>query len=440
MNTINLNYAELHPAADARRFIAWGAGLIVLAFGLGGAWAGLAPLSGAVIAGGSVKVEANRKTVQHLEGGIVKRILVKDGTYVKAGQPLIVIGDERTTAENTIVNGDLYAELAKAARLQAERDGAATPAFPAQLIEHQTDRRVIDAMRVENNLFQSKRRSLQEQLHLIQEQIDQAKLEIGGLQSQAESNVAAAGLMQQELEANQNLQKLNFVSKMQVLRLQRGQEEYTMRRGENLASLAKAKQKITDLNMRSATLRNEYLQTASSELASAQSRIADLQARVKSSDDAVMRQQILAPIAGTIVDLKVFTEGGIVAPREALLDIVPDETALLVEARVNLDDIRHLQLGMAADIRFSAYHARGTPVVRGELIYISADRLLDRDTGAAYYQTRVKVPQEALKAAGDLNLQPGMRAEVFLKTGDRTALDYLLEPVLSSLRRASREP
>ena len=213
-----------------------------------------------------------------------------------------------------------------------------------------------------------------------------------------------------------------------------------MRRGENLAGLAKAKQKITDLNMRSAGLRNEYQQTASSELASAQSRIADLQARVKSSDDAVMRQQILAPIAGTVVDLKVFTEGGIVAPREALLDIVPDETALLVEAKVNLDDIRHLQLGMAADIRFTAYHARATPVVRGELIYISADRLLDRDTGAAYYQTRVKVPQEALKAAGDLNLQPGMRAEVFLKTGDRTALDYLLEPVLSSLRRASREP
>jgi HlyD family type I secretion membrane fusion protein len=435
MNTLALP----HPAADARRVMRAGSLIIVLAFGLLGAWASLAPLMGAVIASGVVKVENNRKTVQHLEGGIVKEILVQDGDHVQAGQPLIIIRDAKIDAQLMGASAQLEAEMAKAARLQAERDGLSAIAFPIDLTNRRAEPRVAQLLRVETSLFETKRHALKEQLQLIQSQTREIRQEMEGLNAQAQAGRSALDLLNQEIEANEKLQKLNFISKMQVLKLHRNREEYQSRQGESLAALAKARQKITELEMRGANLRNQYQQAAADELAIAQSRTVDLSERVKPSQDAVKRQAITAPIAGTVVALKVFTVGGVVAPGAPLLDIVPEEDTLIIEARVNVDDIQHVHPGIPADIRFTAYPTRSTPLVMGELKYVSADRLTDKDTGASYYLAQVRVDQDSIAAATAVKLQPGLRAEVFLKTGERTALDYLLEPISSSLRRALRE-
>jgi HlyD family type I secretion membrane fusion protein len=442
MNTARnvIPLTALHPAADARRSVAAGLGIIALAFGVVGAWAALAPLAGAIIASGVVKVEANRKTVQHLEGGIVKEILVRDGDRVSAGQPLIVIGDERVSAELSGASAQLDAERAKAARIQAERDGLGTIDFPPALRERTAEPRIGEVLRLETTLFESRRRALQEQLALLKGQSSEIQQEVDALAAEVRADRSAAALLEEEIGAYERLRAANFVSNAQMLKLKRGMEDYRARQGESLANKARAHQKISELAMRAASLRHEYQQKAADELTVTQTRIVTLEEQVKPSRDAVTRQAVVAPIAGTVVGLKVFTVGGTVGPREPLLDIVPDNNPLVVEARINLDDIRHLHPGMPADLRFTAYHSRDTPLVQGELTYLSADRLTDPNSGVSYYVVHVRVDGGSLAAAPDIRLQPGMRAEVYLKTPGRTTLDYLLEPIAGSLRRGMREP
>ncbi|MET1084425.1 MAG: HlyD family type I secretion periplasmic adaptor subunit [Burkholderiales bacterium] len=442
MNTASnvVPLATLHPAADARRSVLTGLGVIALTFGVVGAWVALAPLAGAIIAPGMVQVETNRKTVQHLEGGIVKEILVRDGDRVTAGQPLIVIGDERVSAQLSGASAQLDAERAKAARLLAERDGLGAIDFPLTLRERVAEARIGDLLRIETTLFETKRRALQEQLALLKVQSNEIRQEVDALTAEVRADHSAAALLEEEVSANERLRALNFVSNMQVLKLKRGVEEYRAKHGESLASKARANQKINELAMRASSLRHEYRQTAADEYTTTQNKIVSLEEQLKPSRDAVTRQAVVAPMAGTVVGIKVFTVGGTVAPREPLLDIVPDDNPLIVEARINLDDIRYVHPGMSADLRFTAYHSRDTPLINGELVYLSADRLTDPNSGASYYLANVRVDDHSLAAAPAMRLQPGMRAEVYLKTARRTTLDYLLEPITGSLRRAMREP
>jgi HlyD family type I secretion membrane fusion protein len=442
MNTAHnvIPLPALHPAADARRSVAAGLLIIAVAFGAVGTWAALAPLAGAIIASGVVKVDTNRKTVQHLEGGIVKEILVRDGDRVRAGQPLISIGDERVSAELSGASAQLDAERARAARLQAERDGLTAIDFPAALRARAMEPRIAELARLETTLFDSRRRALREQLALLEGQRSETRQEVEALAAEVRADRSAAALLEEEMGAYERLRAQNFVSHAQMLKLRRGMEDYRARQGESLANKARAQQKISELAMRAASLRHEYQQKAADELTATQTRIVTLEEQVKPSRDAVTRQAVVAPIAGTVVGLKVFTVGGTVGPREPLLDIVPDDNPLVVEARINLDDIRHLHPGMPADLRFTAYHSRETPLVQGELTYLSADRLSDPNSGASYYLAQVRVDRDSLAAAREIRLQPGMRAEVYLKTPGRTTLDYLLEPIAGSLRRGMREP
>ncbi len=439
MNQANLTRTQLHPAADVRKTARIGLGLLLTGFAAITAWAGFAPLSGAIIAQGVVKVESNRKTVQHLEGGIVKEILVKEGQQVRSGQGLVIIADGRMNAEMASVSAELDAEMARAARLRAERDESGTIDFPESLRRRIDEPRVSELMRIERVLFETKHRALHEQLVLIQDQVAEIKREQAALDVQMQADSSGAALLNEELEANERLHKLNFISKAQLLKLQRGMEEYRSRQGGSAAAIARAKQKNKEIEIRGTSLRDQHRQDAANEYALVQARIVGLEERVKPARDAVLRQAVVAPIAGTVVDLKVFTVGGAVAPREPLLDIVPGDNPLIVEARLNLDDIRHLNPGLAADVRFTAYDSRNTPMVAGQLSYVSADRLTDARDGTSYYLAHVRVDSKSLESAKAIHLQPGMRAEVFLRTGERTALDYLLDPITSSVRRGMRE-
>ena len=401
----------------------------VIAFAV---WAFYAPLSGAVIAPGYVKVDLNRKVVQHQEGGIVRAIKVRDGDRVNQGQELVLLDDVRIDAQLDLLRTQLEAERAKMARLEAERAFAPRPNFPKDLQKQEFIKR-------EEALFRARREALDTQIEVLKRQIKESVEEASALAQQIAAEERALKLQKEELAANERLLEQGYVQKTRLLTLQRAVAEYEARHGERRAELSKARQRASELEFRILAMRNTYMQTATDELKESTSKLFDLEDRIRPSRDASERQKIAAPISGEVVGMRVFTAGSVIGPREVLMEIVPQEKRLIVEARIRPEDINHVRPGSEADIRLTAYQSRTTPLVPGSVTYVSGDRLVEQQTGQPYYVLHIDVPEKALGAA-NLKLQAGMPAEVFLRTDTRTALDYLLAPVTAYLRRAMREP
>jgi len=432
---------QLHPAANVNVPIRIGIVAIVLVFGFLGAWAVFAPLSGAVMGQGFVKLDTNRKTVQHLEGGIIKEIRVRDGDSVMAGQVLVVIEDQGVSAGVNMLQGQLDALIIRAARLESERNEQQMITVPVEIADRLSEAEVSKLLQAETTYFESRRRTYLDQVDLLQKQASEANNELEGLSSQVEATRAALRLIEQEVEATGALEKQKFVQKFDLLSLQRGVQDYRVRLGEYVSEVSRTRQKILDLNLRTVGLRNEYITVSAQELADINVSIYDLNERLRPTMDVKRRQNIIAPISGTVVDMQVFTIGGVIAPRDRLMDIVQDDGDLIIETQIPVDSIDDVEVGQLADVRLSAYSARNTPLVLGKVEYVSADSLNDERTGASYYLTRIELDRDSLAEAGnDIILYPGMPAEVFIKTGDRTAMDYLLAPVTNSLRRSAREP
>jgi len=410
------------------------AGLLVIAGGLVaiGVWAYFAPLSGAVIAPGFVKVDLNRKVVQHQEGGIVRAVRVRDGERVAQGQELVLLDDVRIDAQLDLLRTQFDAERAKVARLEAERTLAPKPSFPKDLVKQEYVTR-------EEALFRARREALDSQIAVLRRQIRETVEEADALAEQIGAEERALKLQKEELAANQRLLEQGYVQKTRLLTLQRAVAEYEARHSERRAELSKSRQRASELEFRILSMRNTYVQAATDELKESTGKMFDLEERIRPSRDASERQKIAAPIAGEVVGLRVFNAGSVIGPREVLMEIVPKEKRLIIEARIRPEDINHVLAGSEADIRLTAYQSRTTPLVPGAVTYVSGDRLVEQQTGAPYYIVHIDVPEQALGAA-NLRLQAGMPAEVFIRTDTRTALDYLLAPVTSYLRRAMREP
>jgi HlyD family type I secretion membrane fusion protein len=427
--------------ADARHAIRIGLIIIVLGFVFGGGWMALAPIAGAVIAQGAVKVDMNRKTVQHQEGGIVKEILVRDGDHVQQGQTLLVLSDVRVDAAYDSLRTQRDSEQARHARLLADRSLATQIAFPHELearAEHDT--KVAEVLQREEALFIARRQTLLEQKRLIEQQVRESEQEALALQRQVGASSRALGLQREEVEANRRLMAQGFVGAMRVKTVDRAAADYEARIGENQAELAKARQRTSELALRAKTLENQFMQAAADELKESSNKLFDLEERLRPSKDAAERQRITAPIAGEVVDLKVSSIGAVIGPRDALLDIVPKDGKLIMEGRIRPEDINFVNVGSVADVRLTAFKSRLTPVVEGKVVYVAADRLVDRASGTPYYTMHVDVAPEALQGAGNLRLQAGMPVEVFIKTSERTALQYLLDPVMAFVGRSLREP
>lgn len=428
--------------AEARAIIR--SGLLVLGAGAVAfvLWASLAPLSGAIIAPAFVKVDMNRKVVQHQEGGLVKEIRVRDGDRVKAGQPLIVIEDVRVDAAVELLRQQLDAERAKAARLEAERTFAPKLAFPAALESRRSVARTAETLERETAQFRARREALDGQVAVLRKQIAETLDEVRALDDQIAAEARAIKLQKDELAVNEKLLKENFVQRTRLMALERAVAEYEARWGEHRAELAKARQRSSELELRVLSMRNTYMQGATDELKETTARIFDLEERLRPSRDAAERQTIRAPAAGEVVGLRVFSAGAVVGPRDVLLEVVPDDRTLIVEARIRPEDVNHVKQGSMADVRLTAYKQRSTPLVEGRVLYVSGDRLVDgQGTSAqAYYAVHVEVPASSLAAAGNLHLQAGMPAEVYIRTGSRSMLDYVLAPITNFLRRGMREP
>lgn len=439
----NKSALPLEEEADARSFrrtARTGLTLIIVIFLGGGAWMALAPLSGAVIAPGVVKVDTDRKTVQHQEGGIVKSILVRDGDHVQAGQRLIELNDVQVDATLELVRTQLDAELARSARLAAERILAQKITYPDALTARHPDSRVEELMARENDLFRVRRTALNSQIALLHRQIKETRQEIMVRESQKTADIEAIRLQREEFSANEPLLAQGFISKTRLLSLQRAVVEYETRSGTNLAEKAQAQQRVSELALRALTLRNDYMKQAEIELKESTAKVFDLQERLRPSQDAAVRQNIIAPLSGEVVDLRVTTVGAVIGPRDRLMDIVPVNPVLIVETRLRPEDINYVHVGTDADVRLTAFKQRITPVVTGQVIYVSADRLMDPATNTGYYLAHVRITPASLGHAGNLKLQAGMPTEVYLKTAESTPLLYLFDSVLGFTHRGLREP
>jgi len=417
------------------------AGLLVIAVTLCAftLWASLAPLSAAVIASGYVKSDSNRKSVQHLEGGIVRRILVRDGALVQEGQVLLELASTEITATATVYGGQLDARETRAARLRAERDDAREIELPESLAARATEPEVRALVDSEQRVFDSGRALMENQQRLLAAQVEQIDAQIAALDRQIEAEHRASRLMQEELDANRNLHDKGYVNRPQLLSLERELENYRAAISEHTAEAHAARQRRFELDLRRQNAVAERRQRAAVELAGVEAEIDDLLGRTLAAQEAVSRLQVRAPIAGTVVDLKVFTVGGVISPGQPVMDILPAEDVLVVEAMVDVRYADDLREGLPVDVHFSGLPARDVEPLAGVLDYVSADRVEDPRSGEPHFVIRARIDRGEL-AKLPVPVKAGMPVEVYVQLGERSALDYLLAPLSHSLRRAMREP
>ncbi|WP_077003334.1 HlyD family type I secretion periplasmic adaptor subunit [Variovorax sp. KK3] len=426
----------------------------LLGFAALGAWAALAPLAAAIVSEGTVRSLGHRKTVQHAEGGIVAAIHVKDGDRVEQGQTLVTLADERVAAGVRALREQAVAAALKAQRLNAETSGRPFVPDLAVLSEYTSDDESAQAgalAKREREVFAARARQQSEQAHWLNEQLAQARHEISTQLGLIETTMTALQLAQRDLDANEKLRADGFVSAARVAELQRTLADYRARVQAGQGQLAQARQRQADIRLKLAAQRTEFARAAADELKDVTAGLAQLGQQLRPAADAQARQRITAPVAGEVVNLRVHTVGAAIGPREPVLEIVPADSPLVVEARIAPADIRDAQQVLAAEkkaqVMLSAYRTRSTPQVEGRLSYIGADRLTDPSAAgpsAPYYLAHVTISPEALAAASRLAgqtlvLSPGMQAEVFIPTQERSAWRYLFDPVLDGVRRSMRE-
>jgi HlyD family type I secretion membrane fusion protein len=403
---------------------------------LAGIWCATAPLSGAVIAPAQLKVELNRKTVQHQEGGIVREILVRDGQKVHAGDPLVIIGDVRNDAALRVAQDQLQSEQARKARATAEA------AFETRIGDVESPQTTTAEYWVrERALFAAHRHMLDETIASLQAQIRDSQAQVAALQSQIEATEKSARLSAEEVEINEKLARQGFVQRTRILALERAEADYRSHVAEYRSDLAAARQRIGDLQSRITQAKNQYHAQATDELKDASAKVRELEERLRPSQDQVERQTVRSPVDGEVMALRVSSPGAVVGPREAILDVVPGREKLVVEARVRPQDIDHVQKNGSADVRLGAFDARDTPLLPGTVVFVSADRVTSQSgSGDSWFVATVEIDGAALEKHRDLRLHAGMPAEVYVKTPERTVIAYLAKPLRAFSRRALREP
>ncbi len=417
------------------------AGLLVIGATVGAfiLWSVVAPLSAAVIAQGFVKSDTNRKSVQHLEGGIVQRINVRDGDRVEQGQVLLELSSTQITANAVVYGGQLDARQVKAVRLRAERDNVASLDLPEPIRRRAGEPAMRAILESERRAFDSGRTLLQTENRLLTAQIAEVDKQIVALDNQVAAQTRAASLVSEELETNRGLLAAGFISRPQLLGLERQLEMHRVAISEQTAAMHAASQRRQDLDLRLQNSLAERRQRAALELANVEAEIDDLLGRGVAARDAVSRLEVRAPIAGTVVNLKVFTLGGVISSGQPLMDILPAEDDLVIEAMADVRDADDLREGQNVEVRFSGLPARDVAPLGGTLDYVSADRVEDPRSGLPHFVIRVRIARDEL---GKLPVpaKAGVPVEVYVQLGERSPMDYLLSPLTHSLRQALREP
>jgi epimerase transport system membrane fusion protein len=435
MSVLEENTADM-PTSD-RGIRRVGMTIVLVTFGLFGTWAAFAPLGNAVYGNGIVTVQSYRKTVQHLEGGIVKELLARDGDTVHKGDPLIVLDDGQLSSEYESTRNQLITARAKEARLRAERDDL--PAIPALKIDGVESERAREAINGEAQVFRSRHDARLGEISVQKERIGQLKQQIIGLNDMIGTKVNLEKSYTREITELKDLLRQGFVDNQRLLEQERKLDMLKSEVADHQSTITKTRLQINETEMQIVQTNQKFSSDVAKDLSDVQAQVFDLQEKASALKDRLSRIVIRAPEDGMVLDMKVHTIGGVVSAGTPLLDIVPESSDLVVEAHVSTNDIDRITLGKLTDIRFSAFNSATTPVIQGEVTRISADRLTDEKTGDGYYLVRVKVTDEGLKRLGDRKLQPGMPAEVLINAGERTMLEYLLKPARNMFAKSMIE-
>lgn len=429
--------AAARTAAEARRLVIWSLALLVALFGGVGLWSVLAQLHGAVVAPGVMKVEANVKLAQHAEGGIVRRIFVKEGATVAAGDPIVELEDVDADASMSALRDQLDAELAKQARLAAEMRGAGGIDFPQELLARSSERSVAVLLRSEKELFRAHTGMLASQAARMREQKQAIQNQIASLTRQIAAADKSLEYLQQQESMAATLKAQNYVSNARLLDAKRSTAEKEEKKFEFESLRAAAEQRLADVEMRLENIRAAQLADNTRDLVESQGRILGLRERMKPARDALERRIVRAPASGRVNVLYAHTVGGVVAPREKIAEIVPEQSQIVAEMRLNPADIEEIHVGQDVEVELSGLNRRVTPLLQGKLTFVSPDLNSDPATPSVrYFVARAAIAE---KPPQGVHIAPGMPVAAYIKTRERSPLELWLDPVIGAIRKSLRE-
>lgn len=427
------------PSDDYRKVAIIGLSVIFATFGVMGLWAALTPLSSAVIGHGTVTNDTNKQTIQHYEGGIVRKILVREGQHVNAGQELFQLDSVQANAAMDISKNQLFSLLAKSSRLAAEREGRAAIAWAPELQQAGSDPVAQSAMMDEQRQFVERRATIQSQLEVLKSRMSQLQTEIQGIDEQRRSAQQQAGYLDEEIGGLNELYKQDLVPKPRLLALQRDRSNVGGSIGKLLADKARSQKAIGETQLQMRQLQQQFQQEVSKESAEVQTQSTDIRQRFTVASDQAKRVSITSPVAGMVQNLRVFTEGAVVRQAEPLVEIAPDKGDMVIQARFSPTDVDSLRPGQRAELRFSSFHDRTIPVIFGSIQSISGDRLIDEAQHVPYYLGVIKVEESSLPPNLKGRLRAGYPVDVTVPIGSRTALEYIYQPLSNAFQKSFRE-
>lgn len=426
-------------AAAVQGYIVGGIAIVASLFAGVGVWAARTNISGAVIAPATVVVDSNVKKIQHLSGGIVGAIHVRNGDRVSAGQLLIRLDDTQTRAHLQIITNQIDETSARLARLNAEQVDAPTITFPQPLLDRVEDAAVKQIIESETTVFTSRSRSLVGQVDQLRERVRQLEKEISGLSAQHTAKAIEIELIGRELLSLSGLEQQRLVTASKMIALRREAARLKGEHAQIEAGIAQAKGRIAEVEIIILQRTQDFKKEVAAEIRESQVRLAELNERRIAAEDQLNRIDIVAPDSGIIHQLSVHTVGGVVSPGEPILLIVPDNDTLTLDARVAPQDREQVSLGALTKIRFAAFNQRTTPEIDGFVKVIAADLTEDRHTGKGFYSVRIAISDKELGKLEGLKLVPGLPADVQIRTEDRTALSYFIKPIEDQFAKAFRE-
>ena len=422
------------PSGDDSKVITFGLTLLFVVFVICGGWMAFAPLQSSSVAIGEVSADTEKKVVQHFQGGTISEILVKEGTIVKKDQVLIKLDVLQTKAQLDASKRQYMDSLATFARLVAQRDDLDSIKFSQEV----TNSNIIQD---QENIFYTTTRSLKDQKNISQQRVIQLRNQISGLKSLNEVRNNRIKSLNDELKEWEDLYAQKLVDKIKIRDIKREINSLNGDIASNSADISKLGEQINEIKTQQLLSEKEYRNKVLDQIVQVKNNMSDLKSKIDSFEDIISKSDITAPTSGVVVGLKANTEGAVIRPGADILEIVPENSDLIVIARVQITDIDKVKVGLFADIRFSAFNLKNAHVIEGEIIYVSADRFTDEATGEPYYEAKIKVTPEGvaqLKEFG-FKLLPGMPAEVMINIGERTPLSYLIKPFTDMISRGFNE-
>lgn len=424
---------------DYAYFIHIGWWLVLMGFGGFVLWASLAPLDKGVPMNGTVTVETNRKAVQHETGGTVAAILVKEGDAVRAGDILVRMNGVHATAEAEMSRVQYFTARSAEARLLAERDGARAIAFPDELKDHQEDPRIAGTVTLQQQLFTSRRAALQSELASIDESIAGLMIQNSGLNESRRNKEQQLSFIKEQLDSLRDLAKEGFVARNRQLDAEQAYVQISGALAQDVGNFGRGTRQVAELRQKRQQRLAEYQKEVRAQLSDVQKEAGALGNRLSGLDHNLKNIEIKAPVDGTVIGMNIFTPGAVVAPGFKLMDIVPRDDLLVVEGRLPVHLVDKVHSGLDVELIFSAFNQNLTPHIPGVVTQVSADRLVDEKTGEPYYKLLARTTPEGMQKIGHLKVRAGMPVDLFVKTGERTMMNYLLKPLIDHFNMAMAE-